>query len=87
MMRHLMLVLAMIGLLTGCVIHTREVSDENCGKMLVSRSAYLQCIEQKDTKTCEHLLRLYQADVQVFVASGCATSRTGAQRLMQAPSW
>jgi len=83
----MMVVLASAGMLSGCVIQAREVSDESCGKMLVSRSAYLQCIEKKGVEACDHLLRLYQADVQVFVASGCASTKPGASRLMQAPTW
>jgi len=63
------------------------VDDEACGKLMASRKSYLQCLSEKDVAACEHLLRLYQADAQVFVASGCARTMGGARRLMQSPTW
>jgi hypothetical protein len=73
-------------LLAGC--HALPpIDDENCGKMMATRNNYLQCLAQKEVGACEHLLRLYQADAQVFAASGCARSSSGAKRLMQSPSW
>lgn len=73
--------------LGACVVARNDVSAENCGKMLASRSAYLGCLEEKGAASCDHLLRLYQADAQVFVASGCAHTQPGALSLMQSPTW
>ncbi len=72
--------------LSGCIA-LPPVSDETCAKMLSSRDAYLQCLEKKSAAACEHLLRLYQADVQVFVAAGCAANKPATHGLRQMPTW